>query len=87
MFVSDLVTEIFAVTLLGISGLDEINYNVPPFLYAVNNALIPMLARPSSALIFLLAQIAPFLVTTILPLLGNEKMEFGHMMGRAAVMR
>ena len=36
MFVSDLVTEIFAVTLLGISGLDEINYNVLPFLYAVN---------------------------------------------------
>ena len=42
---------------------------------------------PISALMFLLAQIAPFLVTTILPLLGNEKMEFGHMMGRAAVMR
>ena len=48
MFVSDLVTEIFAVTLfylLGISGLDEINYNVPPFLYAVNNILIPMLGQ------------------------------------------
>ena len=37
MFVSDLVTEIFTVTLLGISGLDEINYNRPPFLYAVKN--------------------------------------------------
>ena len=37
MSVSDLVTEILAVTLLSISGLDEINYDVPPFLYAVNN--------------------------------------------------
>ena len=37
MFVSDLVTEMFAVTLLGISGLDEINYNVPPFLGVINN--------------------------------------------------
>ena len=45
MFVSDLVTEIFAVTLLGISGLDEINYDVPPLLYAVNNILIPMLGQ------------------------------------------
>ena len=40
MFVSDLVTEIFLVTFLGHSGLDEINYNVPPFLHAVNNILI-----------------------------------------------
>ena len=45
MSVSDLVTEIFAVTLLGISGLDEINYYVPLFLYAVNNILIPMLGQ------------------------------------------
>ena len=45
MFISDLVHEIFLVTLLGISGLDEINYNVPPFLYAVNNILIPMLGQ------------------------------------------
>ena len=45
MFVSDLVTEIFLVTLLGISGLDGINYNVPPILYAVNNILILMLSQ------------------------------------------
>ena len=45
MSVFDLVAEIFAVTLLGISGLDGINYNVPPFLYAVNNILIPMLGQ------------------------------------------
>ena len=37
MFVSDLVTEIFLVTLLGISGLDEINYDVPPFWGVINN--------------------------------------------------
>ena len=72
MFVSDLVTEIFAVTLLGISGLDEINYNVLPFLYAVN-IYIDTNVGPISALMFLLAHIAPFLVTTILPTLGNEK--------------
>ena len=72
MFVSDLVTEIFAVTLLGISGLDEINYNVPSFLYAVN-IYIDTNVGPISALMFLLAQIAPFLVTTCLLPLGNEK--------------
>ena len=71
MFVSDLVTEIFAVTLLGISGLDEINYNVPSFLYAVN-IYIDTNVGPISALMFLLAQIAPFFVTTFLLPLEND---------------
>ena len=71
MFVSDLVTEIFAVTLLGISGLDEINYNVLPFLCAVNTC-IDTNVGPISALMFLLAQIAPFFVTTFLLPLEND---------------
>ena len=37
MFVSDLVAEIFLVTLLGNFGLEEINYDVPPFLEVINN--------------------------------------------------
>ena len=71
MFVSDLVTEIFAVTLLSISGLGGINYDVPPFLYAVN-IYIDTNVGPISALMFLLAQIAPFLVTTFFLPLGND---------------
>ena len=71
MFISDLVTEIFAVTLLSISGLDGINYDVPPFLYAVN-IYIDTNVGPISALMFLLAQIAPFLVTTFFLPLGND---------------
>ena len=70
MFVSDLVTEIFAVTLLSISGLDGINYDVPPFLYAVN-IYIDTNVGPISALMFFIGSDCPLFGNNFLPPAGE----------------